>query len=96
LLHTLAGKPYGKNNVEEVVPVRPLLSANVGQIRAAALDGLGILAQPTYIICEDVKAGRLIRVLEGWDLPRLTMNIPFPTKAHLPAKTATVFGHSVP
>ena len=48
LLYTLADKPYEfrlcKNNVEEAVPVRPLLSANDGQIiRAAALVGLGIL-----------------------------------------------------
>ena len=91
LLYTLADKPYEfrlrKNGEEEVVPIRPLLSANDGQIiRAAALDGLGILAQPTYIIHDDLKAGRLVRVLDDWDLPRLTMNIAFPTKAHLPAK----------
>lgn len=91
LLYTLADKPYEfrlrKNGLEEVVPVRPLLSANDGQIiRAAALDGLGILAQPTYIIYDDLKAGRLVPVLDDWDLPRLTMNIAFPTKAHLPAK----------
>jgi hypothetical protein len=36
---------------------------------------------------EDLKAERLIRVLEGWDLPWLTMNIPFPTKAYFPAMT---------
>ena len=91
LLYTLADKPYEfrlrKKGEEQVVPVRPLLSANDGQIvRAAALDGLGILAQPAYIIYDDLKAGRLVRVLEDWDLPRLTMNIAFPTKAHLPAK----------
>jgi DNA-binding transcriptional LysR family regulator len=85
LLYTLADKPYEfrlrKNGLEEVVPVRPLLSANDGQIiRAAALDGLGILAQPTYIIHDDLRAGRLVRVLDDWDLPRLTMNIAFPTR----------------
>ena len=64
------------------------LNANDGQlIRVAALDGLGILAQPTYIIHEDLTAGRLVRVLDDWDLPRLTMNIAYPTKAFLPAKT---------
>lgn len=69
-------------------PVNGALSANDGQlIRAAALDGLGILAQPTYIIQEDLAAGRLVRVLDDWDLPRLTMSIAYPTKAFLPAKT---------
>lgn len=71
-----------------IVPANGVLNSNDGQIiRAAALDGLGILAQPAYIIHEDLEAGRLVRVLDEWDLPRLTMNLAFPTKAFLPAKT---------
>ena len=70
------------------VPVNGAVNANDGQlIRTAALDGVGILAQPTYIIHEDLAAGRLVRILDDWDLPRLTMNIAYPTKAFLPAKT---------
>ncbi|WP_235217226.1 LysR family transcriptional regulator [Burkholderia pseudomallei] len=50
----------------EVVTVRtaPLLDANDGQIvRVAALGGLGILAQPMYLIYDDLVAGRLIPLL---------------------------------
>jgi DNA-binding transcriptional LysR family regulator len=92
LLYTLADKPnelhFRKGGESIVVPVKGFLSANGGQIiRAAALNGLGILVQPTYIIYDDLVAGRLVRILDDWDLPRLTMNIAFPTRAHLPAKT---------
>ena len=45
------------------------------------------MVQPTYIIHDDLEAGRLVRVLDDWDLPRLTMNIAFPTKSLLPART---------
>ncbi|POR51095.1 LysR substrate binding domain-containing protein [Paraburkholderia eburnea] len=69
------------------VKVRPLLESNDGQIlRVAALDGMGILVQPKYIIYDDIKAGRLIPVLDDWDLPRLTMNIAFQTRSHMPVK----------
>lgn len=77
-----------KDGQTVTLPVTGLLSCNDGQvIRRAALGGLGILAQPAYIIADDLAAGRLVRVLDDWDLPRLTMNIAFPTRAHMPAKT---------
>jgi DNA-binding transcriptional LysR family regulator len=67
------------------------MQSNDGQIiRAAALKGLGILIQPNYIVYDDVVAGRLIPVLNEWDLPRLTINIAYPGRKHLPAK-ARVF-----
>ena len=75
---------------EEVVGVKVdgAIVANDGQlICQAARDGLGILAQPTYIIQGDLEAGRLVRVLNDWDLPRLTMNIAFPSKSFVPLRT---------
>jgi len=92
ILYTLADNwselRFEKGSETITVPVNGALNANDGQlIRAAALDGLGILAQPTYIIQQDLAAGRLVRVLDDWNLPRLTMNIAYPTKAFLPAKT---------
>ncbi|MBU9211020.1 MULTISPECIES: LysR family transcriptional regulator [Burkholderia] len=70
-----------------LVKVKPLLESNDGQIlRVAALDGMGILVQPKYIIYDDIKAGRLVPVLDEWDLPRLTMNIAFQTRSHMPVK----------
>lgn len=75
----------GGENV--VVRVKPLVESNDGQIlRVAALDNMGILVQPKYIIYDDLKAGRLVPVLDEWDLPRLTMNIAFQTRSHLPVK----------
>ena len=58
-----------------------------GQVlRAAALSGLGILVQPSYIVYEDIVAGRLVPVLGDWDLPRLQINIAYPSRKHLSAK----------
>jgi DNA-binding transcriptional LysR family regulator len=92
LLYTLADNwnhlTFRKNGEAVTISVAGLLNSNDGQIiRKAALDGLGILAQPTYIINEDLQSGRLVRIMDDWDLPRLTMNIAYPTRHHLPAKT---------
>ena len=66
---------------------RGVLESNDGQVlRAAALDGMGILVQPTYILYDDIVAGRLVPTLDDWDLPRLTINLAYPSRKHLSAK----------
>ncbi|PWK34339.1 LysR family transcriptional regulator [Cupriavidus plantarum] len=70
-----------------VINVRSTFESNDGQVlRAAALKGMGILVQPKYILYDDIVAGRLVPVLDEWDLPRLTVNIAFQNRAHLPAR----------
>lgn len=91
LIYTYANHPeelrFKRGAEERVQSIKGLLYANDGQIlRAAAHDGMGILIQPKYIVYDDIVAGRLIPVLDGWDLPRLTINVAFQTRTHLPAK----------
>jgi DNA-binding transcriptional LysR family regulator len=72
----------------EAITVKGLLESNEGQVLvAAALDGLGILVQPKYIIYDEIVAGRLVPVLDDWDLPRLSINLAYPNRQYLPAKT---------
>jgi len=67
--------------------VRPYLRTNDGQIvRKAALDHMGIFVQPKYIVYDDIQNGLFTPVVEDWHLPRLTMNIAFQTRRHIPAK----------
>lgn len=78
---------FQRDGESVVVKIKPLVESNDGQIlRVAALDGMGILVQPKYIVYDDLKAGRLVPVLDDWDLPRLTMNIAFQTRTHMPVK----------
>jgi DNA-binding transcriptional LysR family regulator len=91
LVYNLAHQPdklrFTRGGEVKVIDAVGLLEANDGQVlRAAALKHLGILVQPLYILHEDVVAGRLVPVLRDWDLPRLTINIAYPTRRHLPAK----------
>ncbi|WP_420991494.1 LysR substrate-binding domain-containing protein [Cupriavidus sp. 30B13] len=94
LIYSYANRPHelnftrrGKDAEERTVTVRSKLESNDGQvIRAAALEGLGILVQPKYIIYDDIVSGRLIPVLDDWDLPRLTINVAFQSRRYLAAK----------
>jgi DNA-binding transcriptional LysR family regulator len=39
-----------------------------------------------YIIHDDVVAGRLVPVIDDWDLPRLKVNIAYPNRKYVPSK----------
>ena len=94
LIYTHANNPnelrFTRDGQTTTVTVKGVLDANDGQIlRVAALDGLGILVQPSYIVYDDIVAGRLVPVLDDWDLPRLTINLAYPSRKHLSAKVRT-------
>ncbi len=91
LIYTHANNPnelrFTRGQEVENLTVKGLLESTDGQVlRAAALVGMGILIQATYILYDDIVAGRLVPVLEDWDLPRLTINLAFPSRKHLSAK----------
>lgn len=78
---------FQSGSEEQRQVIRPHIRTNDGQIvRKAALDHMGVLVQPKYIVYDDLESGRLIPILDDWDLPRLTMNIAFQTRRHMPAK----------
>ena len=94
LIYSLSNNPnelrFSRDGKTQTVTVKGVLDANDGQIlRVAALDGLGILVQPSYIVYDDIVAGRLVPVLDDWDLPRLTVNLAYPSRKHLSAKVRT-------
>lgn len=92
LIYSHANHPnvmeFTKGEDKLSVKIQPSLETNDGQIvRAAALAGAGILVQPKYIIYDDLVAGRLVPVLDDWNLPRLTINLAFQDRRYMPAKT---------
>lgn len=61
--------------------------ANNGELlRACALAGDGIILQPTFLVGQDIKAGRLVRILRDYEpAPRGAYAI-YAERRHLPAK----------
>ncbi|MGA7815394.1 LysR substrate-binding domain-containing protein [Caballeronia sp.] len=91
LIYTLATNPYEltftKDSMTRCVKIEGLLESNEGQVlREAGLDGLGILIQPSYIIHDDLLAGRLVPILNDWDLPKLTISVAYQHRKYVSVK----------
>ena len=75
--------PQGTRSIE----VRPRLRSNSGDTcRAAALADQGIIFQPTFLVGEDLKAGRLVEILPQYAGPELDINLVYPSRLHLSHK----------
>jgi DNA-binding transcriptional LysR family regulator len=71
----------------EAVRVTGRLKANNGDaLRALALAGAGVGLMPTFIIGEDVRAGRLVRLLDGWEDASAGVHAVYPHGRHLSPK----------
>ena len=69
------------------VTTHPRLRANSGDTcRAAALADQGLIYQPGFLVGDDVRAGRLVRVLPDLHGPTLGIHAMYPTRKHLPGK----------
>lgn len=61
--------------------------ANNGDALAAAAEaGLGIVLLPTFIVGDALRAGRLVRVLEGWEAPRFALHAVWPAGGRPPLR----------
>ncbi|HEY4316414.1 MAG TPA: LysR family transcriptional regulator [Herbaspirillum sp.] len=91
LLYTYMNRPnelhLTRGGESRDIKVGSSLQANDGQLlREAALNGSGVLVQIAALIHDDIEAGLLAPIMNEWDLPRLTINIAYRTRKHLPAK----------
>ena len=74
------GKPHS-------VRVRSAMQANNGDTaRIAALDGMGIIWQPTFLVGPDLRAGRLVPLLPGYRIADIDILAVYPSRRHLSAK----------
>jgi DNA-binding transcriptional LysR family regulator len=69
-----------------IVPVKvhPRMRSNSGDVcRAVALAHQGIVYQPSFLVGEDLAAGRLVRVLPEYSSPELGVYAVYPSRKHL-------------
>ncbi len=82
----------GKSGWEGIPPGRLTLNSP-DMIQQLLLDGAGIAALPCSFTSEDVKQGRLVRVLPEWSLPAVPAWAVMPMRRYLPVKTRTFLTH---
>ncbi|HEV3105129.1 MAG TPA: LysR family transcriptional regulator [Trinickia sp.] len=68
----------------------PMHTNNGDTARAAALAGLGVIWQPTFLIGADLRAGRLVQVLPAYSLPDIDVLALYPSRRHVSAKVRAV------
>jgi len=72
---------------EIVVPVSGrYLANNADVLRTSAIAGEGIVLLPTFIIGEDLRTGRLVRLLPDYPPPEQGLHTLYPPGRHLSAK----------
>ena len=95
--HTCIGYSYAatadewnftdENGQANPVKVSCVMHTNNGDTaRAAALAGLGIIWQPSFLIGADLRAGKLVQLLPGYRLPDIDVLAVYPSRRHLSAK----------
>ena len=69
------------------VTTYPRLHANSGDTcRAAALADQGVIFQPAFLVGDDIRQGRLMRLLPDLHGPRIAIHAIYPSRKHLPGK----------
>jgi DNA-binding transcriptional LysR family regulator len=72
---------------ELAVRVSGCLRANNGNaLRQAAVAGLGVVATPAFMACDDLRSGRLEPVLRDYEPQRRGIYVVYPHNRHLSAK----------
>lgn len=82
---TLRG-PDGEHTVKVAGTVR----ANNGDLlKQLAMDGIGLLRQPGFLVGDEIRAGRLVEVLQDYTLDPIGIYAVYPSRKHLSAKIRT-------
>jgi DNA-binding transcriptional LysR family regulator len=72
---------------QHAIKVSCVMHTNNGDTaRGAALGGMGIIWQPTFLVGEDLRTGRLQRVLPDYHMQDMDVLAVYPSRRHLSAK----------
>ena len=76
-----------KGRLSRQVSLTPILLSNSGDaLRRALVEGVGLHMAPTFVVAEDVAAGRIERVLPEWRLEPLKLYAIHPSRRFMAAK----------
>jgi DNA-binding transcriptional LysR family regulator len=83
----------GENHV---VRIKGPMHANNGDLlREAALAGMGIILQPSFIVGDDIRSNKLITLLPGYTAAMTHIYAVYPSRQHLSAKVRTFVDYLV-
>lgn len=79
---------HGPEGAIESVRIRPPVRATNGDLlRDLAIAAGGVIAQPDFIVADDIEAGRLERILPAWEMEEFNLYAAYLSRKYLSAKT---------
>ena len=76
----------GPKGAQKVRLTRPLLANDLNLIKSLAIAGAGIALLPTFYCHQELAAGRLVRLLEGWRSDLRPVHFVYPHQDFVPKK----------
>lgn len=92
LLYTLLARPtqlemtHEDGRREQVEVKGRMFCNNADAMLETIAAGAGLALLPDFIGCDHMKSRALVRVLEDWSMPPLTLHVLYPHSRHMPAK----------
>lgn len=78
---------FCRDGVDHTVQVKGNFHVNEGQVLVnAALEGMGILYEPDFLVYDAIKHKRLVRILEDWETDEFSLYAVYASRQFLPPK----------
>ncbi|MCF8200081.1 MAG: LysR family transcriptional regulator [Sulfuritalea sp.] len=78
---------FRQNGIEQRVRISGNLRVNNGNILVnAAIDGLGVIVEPDFLVNEALRRKQLVPILADWETDSLSMFAVYPNRKYLPPK----------
>ena len=78
---------FGRDATTLRIPIVPRLDVNDGRsLRRAAVEGAGITLLPAFIVGQDVREGRLVRLFSDWSVATVPIHAVYPANRHIANK----------
>lgn len=87
---------YALNGEEQTLPISPvLISEGLTSVREATRAGLGVAVLPDWLIDEDLRSKRLVRLLPKWKAKDVPLHVVYAGQRPLPARMTAFIDFAV-
>jgi DNA-binding transcriptional LysR family regulator len=87
---------YARNGEEQTLPISPvLISEGLTSVREATRAGLGVAVLPDWLIDEDLRSKRLVRLLPKWKAKDVPLHVVYAGQRPLPARMTAFIDFAV-
>jgi DNA-binding transcriptional LysR family regulator len=85
----------GPDGEQSVALTGNLQSNSANALRLAALHGQGLIMSPMFLVADEIKAGRLVAILQEFLQEEHAINAIYPHRQHVPAKVRSFIDLSI-